>query len=371
MLRYLVFFCMAGLWVGHAEESKGKASNAFSIPVWHADARWQIERYAGCGIGGHLEGPRLEMEYSSANMNDSAYSTRGGKYHYAVQDTKADRGHSVTGGARGTLDGPFSRARFGGFDYVVRIREVTTQDKRYHFLLDRYNGGFLRRLDFKEQMVKTIRKEADILGLTVGDSGQLYLLDQSMQIIHADVDGKSLSKPVQAQGEIKVGHWGASLAVDEKNGKLYATGFKNSKAWYIWSWDLKDGRFEGVLPMTPKGKSKRGRNVPGAFEGVDLYDEGRICFGPDDPEKRFLYTARTDTWSLFRLDLKKKEIWALTTDDRWGKGPGKINATARFIKDGKVKNVPCYSNIQWVQPHGSFVSNIHTPYDVYRFKRVR
>jgi hypothetical protein len=343
--------------------SRPAETKKFDIPVWHADARWEIELYAGCSSPGHLDGPRLEMEYFSAGGMGRLYRPKGaGRYVFSSYDPDTERGHEVAGGAQGYLDGPFSRARFGGWDYVVRSQAAGSRDGRYLYFTDGYNGHVLRCLDLKTQWVRTLLPDTrGLLGLTTDPQGRLFVLKGDGQIVlvspeGATENGVKVSMPQQIPG------WGASLAFDEVHQRIYATAY-GMKDWYVWYWDLKGGSFVGVLPIPPAGAPRRARNEPGPFEGTNLYNEGSVLFGPDDPQKRFLYVGRVDTWGLFRLDLEKKEVWALTAE-------GKSPRVARFIGQGRPATVPFYGGGGW-QADGSIVSTVHSPYNTWRFRRVK
>ena len=344
-------------------------AKSFDTPVWNPEAKWRYERFAGCRIPGHLDGPRLEMEYYSVGGMGLGFPTSGaGEYNFGSYDPNSQRAHVVAGSARGYLDGPFSRARFGGWDYVKRIRGCFSRDLRYRFMTDPYNGSLLRRLDFKEQQVQTIMNNlTDVKGIVTADSNHLYIIRGQGEMIISDYDGNVIST-LKLQMTEKIGQWGVSLALDPKDGFLYATTY-GAKLWYIWYWNLDDGSFHGVLAIPQKGEARRERNEAGPFPGTNLYTEGNVFFGPDDPEKRFLYTGRTDTWTFFRLDLEKKHIWALTgrqskkTDDQ-------DTNEAYFIDKGIPNKIPCYGGVRWMSD-GSFVSRIHSPFDSYIFRRIR
>ncbi len=364
-------FCIAMAVCVFAAAARAQDESAperkFAVPVWHPDARWQIERFAGCEAPGHLDGARLEMEYYSAGLLGPLYRGPGaGRYTFGSYDPNSERGHTVAGGARGYLDGPFSRARFGGWDYVVRSQAATSPDQRYHFFTDGYNGHVLRRLDLKEQEVRTLLPDTrGLLGLAVNRDNKLLVLKQGGDLLLLDPDGKTENGPkLRLEEQIK-DQWGASLALDEAHDRLYATAYA-PKRWYIWYWDLKDGSFHGVLPIAQEGQPQRGRNEPGPFDGVNLYGEGSVLFGPDDTERRFLYAGRVDTWSFFRLDLEERQIWALTAE---GGGKGEYGV-ARFINQGKPSRVPFYGGGRWLDD-GSFISKVHSPYIVWRFRRIK
>lgn len=339
----------------------------FSIPVWHPDARWQVEKFGGCGLVGNLDGPRKEMEFFSVGILNICYQSNGaGKYVYGSYDDTTERAHLVIGSARGYLDGPFSRARFGGWDYVVRSTSTSSLDGRYYYFTDGYNGHALRLLDFEKQEVTTLLPDAKkVLGIVSGSKGRLYVMHSTGQIEIINDDGKS-ENGVKLQYEAKMSGWGFSLAIDEKKNRLYATAYA-TKDYYIWYWDLKDGSYHGVLPTPEKSGKDRGRNVPGPFEGTNLYGQGTIMFGPDDPDCRYLYTGRTDTWNLFRLDLEKKEIYGLKVES--GGGKDKAPQIVSFSNKETTK-VPFYTGGIW-RNDGSFVSLVHTPFDSWIFRRIK
>lgn len=341
----------------------------FSIPVWHSDARWQVEPFAGCGLVGNLDGPRKEMEFFSVGKMSTCYQPNGaGKYVFGSYDDTTERAHLVIGSARGYLDGPFSRARFGGWDYVVRSTSTSSLDGRYYYVTDGYNGHVLRRLDFEKQEVTTILPDAkNFLGIVSGSKGRLYVMHSTGEIEIINEDGKS-EKKVKLQFEGKMGGWGFSLAIDEKKNRLYSTAYAQ-KNYYIWYWDLKDGSFHGVLPTPEKSGKDRGRNVPGPFEGTNLYGEGTVMFGPDDPDCRYLYTGRTDTWNFFRLDLEKQEICALKIES--GGGKDKAPRIVSFSnKEEAAGKLPFYTGGVW-RADGSFVSLVHSPFDAWIFRRIK
>ena len=154
------------------------------------------------------------------------------------------------------------------------------------------------------------------------------------------------------------------LALDEKHGRIYGTCY-GTKDYYIWYWDMKDGSFHGVLPTPEKSGKDRGRSKPGPFEGTNLYSEGSVRFGPDDPDRRFLYAGRVDTWCWFRLDLEKQVIAALDIESG-GRGKPEI---VRW-SDEKFSKVNVYGGAGWLED-GSFISTVHSPYDAWRFLRIK
>ncbi|MBA4388110.1 MAG: hypothetical protein C0404_09025 [Verrucomicrobia bacterium] len=349
---------------GRAGEDAGKKK--FDKPVHADEARWQMEKFAGCDVFGHLDGPRLEMQYCSAGNLESIYRPHGaGKYVFSSYDPRSERAHVVAGSARGYLDGPFSRARFGGWDYVTRSSAAQSPDKRYLYMTDGYNGHVLRCFDLEKQEVKTLMPGVkNLAGLVTDSKNRLYMLKSDGQFTIITPDGQSTDGP-KVELKEELGGWGASLAMDEKNNRIYGTCYA-TKNFYIWYWDLKDGSFHGVLPMPKEGGKNRPKSAPGPFEGTTLYSQGSVFFGPDDPERRFLYTGRVDTWNLFRLDLDKKMMAALDIESGGGKkGP----AVVKFSYE-KESNVNVYGGAGWLED-GSFQSTVHSPFDTWRFLRTK
>ena len=163
------------------------------------------------------------------------------------------------------------------------------------------------------------------------------------------------------QGKRRLNALGNSLAVDKRHGRLYATTY-GSKDWYVWYWDLKDGRVHGVLPNCGGKPNARPKNHAGPFEGTVVYNHGEIAWGPDDPDKRFLYMTRVDTTSLFRLDLQQQIMAVFDVEE------------GRFINEGRARGASAYSETPCWLKDGSFVGGIpwYKPAPRYRyFKRVK
>ena len=130
-------------------------------------------------------------------------------------------------------------------------------------------------------------------------------------------------------------------------------------------------RREAFAIAKPPTRHRNG-NESGPFEGVELYNEGCVMFGPDDPERRFLYTGRVDTWSLFRLDLEKRHIWALApADGKKRYNPGFEGQPVRWIDKGPSAGpVPIYGGGCWSEG-SDLISRVHSPALVWRLKRVK
>lgn len=341
----------------------------FPIPIWHADARWEVEpHFVGSSAPGFLDGPRQQSQPYARSVDLLYGPTSGGRNWLLSYEPATEMMHIVAGSARGFLDGPFSRARFGTNSYNSRPSMVPTADRRYYYLHDAENMA-LRRCDLQRQEVVTIRRPVKAFGgHTVNDQGQVLVIeDETLLWLNSDGQEQKrlrLQVPERLAG---IGNQGASLALDDVHDRLYATSF-NPRQWYIWYWDLKDGSVHGVIPVSPKGQGRK-RNEAGPFTGTDLYMEGTVFFGPDDPQKRFLYTARVDTFGFFRLDLEKQHLSALTVESRKGQPD-----VARFIDAGVPRSVPVYFSAKFTED-GSIISSAHhwegLSYVATRLKRIK
>jgi hypothetical protein len=184
----------------------------------------------------------------------------------------------------------------------------------------------------------------------------MLMADANLLIVDAG-QGKVTRTVKLDPGEEGIGYalsWSTTL--DTVNGRLYATKF-GAKSWYIWYWDVKDGSFHGVLAIPKEGEQVRpkppdggiGGCLPGPFKGTKLYNEGGVFFGPDDPQRRFLYTSRVDTATFFRLDLEKQELWVFAID--------KEKKVMRFIGPGETGGMGTGVTGLNVLPDGGLMSS--------------
>jgi hypothetical protein len=333
----------------------------FELPIWHPDVQWsaKAETIGGSGLLGHLQGPRREiMRYVSSSFSPLFGPDAGNQPVLYSHDRKTERVHAVAGGAAGYLDGPFSRARFGGWSYGARKTGARSPNGRFVYFTEPYYGKVLRRLDLQEQMVSTVSvPKGTILSMAPDNEGNLYLLMKGGTLLVQNTKEGKVTRTVKLQaGDEQIGYalsWSTTL--DTVNGRLYATRF-SARKWYIWYWDIKNGSFQGVLAIPKKGEPVRpkpkgggiGGCLPGPFKGTKLYNEGSVYFGPDDPKRRFLYTSRVDTATFFRLDLEKKEIWVFAID--------KEKKVMRFIGPGETGSVGTGVKGLNVLPDGSLMA---------------
>jgi RNA polymerase sigma-70 factor (ECF subfamily) len=333
----------------------------FDTPVWHPDARWED---GGKQIGlnamlcAPVDGPRQEVMSQVqvvSDWGDVGQTAETDPLGWSALDDKSERFHLVAGGARGYLDGPFSRARYGGMGYGTKVFGFASPDKRYVFTSDPYNGGVMRRLDFKEQMVKTVKFEGlagGFSGATISKAGKAYMITAPNLLLISDLDGKlerKLVLEVRPEEGLSIGGWGPVIALDEKHNRLYASSMYDTRSkWHIWYWDLNaNGAVHGEVAKSdkphPDAPTAMFGGAPGSYkDGWNVYPEGGICFGPDDPDYRFLYTSRTDCGNFYRLDLEKKEVWAFS-------GPPDL----KFIGSGKPKPFFPHAQGNWL-PNGDF-----------------
>jgi hypothetical protein len=85
-----------------------------------------------------------------------------------------------------------------------------------------------------------------------------------------------------------------------------------------------------VLPNSANKPNVRKQGEAGPFAGTVLYNHGEICWGPDDPEKQFLYVTRVDDSNLYRMDLDREVIAVFSVKE------------GRFVEQGKGDGQPLY-----------------------------
>jgi hypothetical protein len=288
----------------------------FTLPIWHPDAKWSVPSVPEIGSGaiGRLDGPRLETMSAEAYWTGEIVGGPGaGPYGFLYHDTSINRIHlAAFSDTRGYLDGPFGRARMASISYT-NVRSEASFGKRYYYFSEPQNGHVIRCMDFVKQEVSTVAAGLISAGMTVDSSGRLYVktrLDSILHIISMDgtIETKKLEIREMAGSSVAV----LCLALDEAKGRLYGA-CAYAQLWYVYYWDLADGSFHGVLPRgaTPL----RDNNVPGPFEGTNLYNQIMFMeFGPDDPDKRYLYIHTNDSRVIHRLDLVDRVIWASSVE---------------------------------------------------------
>lgn len=342
-------------------------SPAFDLPMWDSSARWEVVRLGGSCTDGFLQGPIAEMEANalggaSGGMLNGYETSEGAKNFYGWFDLKAMRAHAVSGTAQGHLDGPFSRARFAGWGYNFNPINVFSNDNRYMYVTENWQGQMLlRRLDFKMQIVKTIMviPTTNSPGITFKPDGTMLMLTSDLKLSTVDTNG-TITGTTQldtSAGIIRLFYREMGLAYDEVHNRLYCG--QTLGNWYVSYWNLDSNRFYGVVPSN--SSVKRAINTPGPFDGTNFYTEGScLRFGPDDPEKRFLYMTHVDTYQAHRIDLQRGRIATLIQE----------GTIARY-SDSVSGKVPIYASSFRMDESGNLFGCMHSPTVVYMFKRVK
>jgi hypothetical protein len=275
-----------------------------------------------------------------------AFPQHGGPHMIWAYDGKAERFHAVAGSTRGCVDGPFSRARFGGTGYFAYPTVALSPDARYEARTDPHAGNAVRVLDFKEQMVRTVVPSgAGTQSLVINSKGRLRTVD----LATGKTAGEITLKATQGLGQ----GVGRGLALDEKHNRLYVSGddakngkdARNNGSWFVWYFDLNDGgSFHGVLSGDGLGP------YAGPFDGYKGYGYGEqtVYFGPDDPDYRFLYMRVTDTSTFMRLDLEKRMVAACSGAPHNQTGP------VMFIESGAPNPTTSHMGGIWL-PNGDFI----------------
>jgi len=328
----------------------------FDTPIWAPGAEWErAGRFLGSVMPGNgagwLDGPKREMVCRERHPG-SWGSPYGGNERcvWACLDEETERYHVVAGAeVYGYLDGPFSRARHGGWGYQDGAFSVMTPDRRYLYTSDRFNGEMIRRLDFEKQEITTVQWDVESFsGITMGVDGKIYAVSPPHLAV-LNQDGK-LERKIELETKGDVG-WRVRMAHDPKRNRMWSTSNHNTKRqWHVWYWDLKDGSFHGEVPAKEKqpGDPMFG-GLPGSYkDGWFVYPESSVYFGPDDPDYRFLYSAHTDCGNSFRLDLEKKEVWVMSGPPRGKGGP------VRYVfKREEINGFEPHTGPRWL-PNGDF-----------------
>lgn len=328
----------------------------FDTPIWSPDARWEISEAWGSGTSGNLDGPRSEafiryweLPYHSGQM--LAFPQQGGPHLIWAYDVHSERIHAIAGSGRGSMDGPFSRCRFGGTGYVAYPSAALSPDARFEVRTDPYGGYAVRVLDFKEQLVRTIvPPNAGAQAVVLNAQGQAMVLLNKGQLQTFDLaTGKKISElTLKATEGLSLGA-GKGLALDEKHKRLYASGCiteKDGKQWHVWYFDLSDGgTFHGVLEGKRLGPNN---GYAGSFDGYQGYAEQTVYFGPDDPDFRYLYMRCTDTSTFMRLDLEKRIVAACSGPAKGQKGP------VMFVDQEPHNGTVSHMGAIWL-PNGDFI----------------
>jgi len=364
------------------------SAQSFSVPIWDSTAEWEVTWVAASKMIGHLGGPAREAGYNVIPMcaggttgaiGNGYINGAGGKYYFGWYDFDTKRAHAVAGSGIGCLDGPFGRARFGSWGYNFTPISTRSTDGRYLFFNDEWSGvRYLRLLDFREQVVKTLVSgiiSSNTPALAYGSDSNVYML--TTKSIGSSTTGFktpcSLMVYTSNGSVVKkmmldtlVGKMAGitrllPMALDDVNNRLYCG--QPITGWYVYYWDLADGSFHGVIPISD---SLRSRNAPGPFEGTNIYGEsGVLTFGPDDPEKRFLYYTHVDTKQLHRIDLQERMIAAMKqTTGTDGKKTVKFSYTT-------YTDVNVYVAFMWVRNGYDFTSGLHSPHQQYLYTRIK
>lgn len=277
-----------------------RPGESFAIGVHHPDARWEREPFAGVGLQSDLDGPRREMR--SRNPPGPYFFMEGaGDFVLKVYDPETERYETLAGSARGYLDGPFSRARFGGQGYALPLHSACSPDARYLYLLEGATEK-LRRLDFEAEWVETLPIDVSLArAMDVDSQGRIHLAGyDGVRVL--EQDGTLVSS--FAAGDWQPQH-GFDIEADDVNNRLYGAN-RCAGEWQVWYWDLADGSFHGLIRVPPDDPN--GRNDSATFAEANLLCPGGLAFGPDDPERSYLFLGGGDNTTFYRLKLVEEAV---------------------------------------------------------------
>lgn len=366
-ITVLVLLAVAGVaGSGLAEGTNAVSPDAkskFTTPVSDPSARWEreVEPWAAAsGQVGNLDGPRREIMWRRGSPA-FPFAVEGGPHWLWYYDSNSERIHTMTAGARGSVDGPFNRARWTGTGYSMAGIIDRSPDGRFLLAAEPYIWkGPIRVFDLKEQMVRSMTLPA---GFMVFDSkGQLWnIFTKDGKIQQVDLTTVKVVSERVVEG-LKGADLAGNLALDEVHNRIYCSGTATAKhKWRVWYYDLNDnGSFHGVLSGAITGP---GMSYCGPFDGYKGYPDVHVEFGPDDPERRYLYMNSTDTANFMRLDLEKQMVAAFTFDSKSRQG--------WFIESGAPQDMGVsHLKASWL-PNGDFIMPGVRSAPTMSYKRVK
>jgi RNA polymerase sigma-70 factor (ECF subfamily) len=304
---------------GEPAPSPEQPKSKFATPVTDPGTRWVREAapYLGSGLTSDcLDGPRLEMR-TRAGPSRGRWFESGNDFTLRAYNPANERYYTIGGRALGIMDGPLSRARFGGVGYMKEHACAGSPDGRFLYFTEPDGGGLLRVIDYEKQTVTTLSKDLRFTSMTADREGRLWgLKGRGDSVAIVSPEGKVVEeKKLSMAGGGDVGALFTSfmnVALDEKRNRLYASN-RATGEWNIWYWDLANGgKFVGVL-MSHRNKDNtplRAVNETGPFKGTTQRCPGGITFGPPahNPDNRWLYQGGGDNTTFYLLDLEKEVI---------------------------------------------------------------
>lgn len=321
-----------------------QAPSKFDTPMWSPEARWKREIWSAPGPAANLDGPRGEILCRRKTVN-YPYVQEGGPFNFTAYDAVNEQVIAVGGGARGHLDGPLTRARFGGVGYSMGGGvSGMSPDGRFFVMGDGANKA-TRLIDMKEQTVRTVPELAALKFFDSKGNAWLYKADkEGNKLISVELATMKTNQEIVIKEKLD---FTTECLFDEVKNRLYLAGDaikRDGTTWFVSYLDLKaGGSFHGVLTGQISGPNP---GYAGSFDGYKGYPNNHIQFGPDDPEHRFLYHHATDTGNFRRLDLDQRTIAHFDFDPKTGEG--------RFLDTMPVRQETAHVGPTWL-PTGDFL----------------
>ena len=268
------------------------------------DQKYTMGPIVNGGAGKHLDGPAGSQAESTSLTKGHNIDDVGNIYwtecQYAVirhylEETK--RVVTLTGSAQGILDGPLSRARFGGWSYNSTNLMAATADGKHVFVLDR-GAGQWRHVDLEAGMVSTLGQwhhfKNGIFIIARDRCGEVYAFVTSGQD-PPDCKGYKKLKVAPFQGiKTYMGLDHCALDVEKMRFYWHARGAPKMC-------DLKTGK---ITQLTSTG-NLRAADTSGPFAGMKWHCPTGMSISPGG---RYLYVGGGDSSSFYRMDLEKKYI---------------------------------------------------------------
>jgi hypothetical protein len=283
----------------------------------------------GGPAGAQAEGTDL-IKGHDIDDNDNIYWTESAYPHVRGYRDETKRIVTLAGSARGSMDGPLPRARFGGWSYNSTNLISVSKDGKHAFVRDTLGGSMWRHIDFEKETVSTIgpyRDRKRDLMIVRDKGGEVYAFQTNGEN-PPDCPGYRKLKAAP----FKLGWNPDKCVLDVEKMRFY---------WHHRGpplvCDLKTGKVE---KLTSTASELRRPDTSGPFDTMKWHCPTGMGISPGG---RYLFVGGGDSYSFYRLDLRKKHIHIFSRDGNCPKQAMQLplkGATYSF-QDGTENDKKC------------------------------
>ena len=304
---------------GGSEPLPAEAPAGVEVPP---DQKYTLRAVATSDLWKELDGPAGMGAESTDNtkghdIDDASniYWTQSQYARIRIYREKTDRVETFAGSVKGLMDGPLSRARFGGWAYNSANLMTVSKDGKHVFVLDRFAGGVWRHIDVEAGMVRTL----GCYDGTLSSPGHFIIVRDKLGEIYAfHTEGKDVPDcpgykklkvapfkvPFKGKTHAWIGNF-SKCALDVEKMRFYWHSRFAPKMC-----DLTMGKVTQLTSTLPKDKW-RPPDTAGSFDAMHWHCPIGIGISRGG---RYLYVGGGDSSSFYRLDLEKKYIHIFAYD---------------------------------------------------------